>query len=318
MEILFSGYGIKDETIGLYHVDNDLNYKRLAYDSIASPAFMVSDGQFIFTSEKKNGITLYCYLIQNNKLVVYDTKEIPGSSITHLAYSKKNNLLIGCSYADGSFFSMGVDNGKFTTLYTYQKQIEDDRLSRCHCVFLNKEEDILGVVNIALDAIYFYDIKNGGLIEKNIINFPKGCGPRHSIYNHDDSLIYTMTEYSNEVIIADSKTGQIVQTISTIPNFDGATFGATLCFSKDNKYLYTSNRGEDTIAKFEVNPNGTLVYLNSYSCGGNHPRHMILTSDGKYIISCNKNSNNITFFDTLLEKIVLVIPFSSPTGVLEI
>ena len=58
--------------------------------------------------------------------------------------------------------------------------------------------------------------------------------------------------------------------------------------------------------------------MKSYSCGGKHPRHMIMSKDGKYIINCNKNSNNVTFFSVDDEKIVKEVTFFEPSGIIEI
>lgn len=314
MKFIISSYKTNGESIGIFEVENN-NYTKLSSADIAAPSFIVSANNYAYTYEKNNGMSLIAYRIENGNLVFSDKLAFPGVSATHLVYSEKNNTILGCSYADGAFFSAGVENGKFTKLYTYQKQIEDDRLSRCHCVFLNNEETILGVVNIALDAIYFYDIKGKEIVYKEEIQLPKGVGPRHAIYNQDNSLIYVMTEYSNEVIVINTNTKEIIQSISTVPNFQGETFGATLLFSKDNKFLYASNRGEDSIAKFEVLANGKLEYVNSFSSGGQHPRHMILSSDGKYILSCNKDGNNVAIIDLEKEKVVLSIPFENVSGV---
>lgn len=314
MKLIISSYKTNGESIVLYEIEGN-KYSKLSSVDILAPSFIVYNDGYAYTYEKSDKLSLYSYRINDNDIIFNDKLTIPGLSATHLVFSKKNNILFGCSYNDGSFFSAGVDNGKFICLYNYQKQIEDDRLSRCHCVFLNNVETVLGVVNIALDAIYLYDIIEKDLRYKDIIFLPKGVGPRHAIYNEDNSLIYVMTEYSNEVIVIDVKTKSIIDQVSTIPNFRETSYGATLLFSKDQKYLYASNRGEDTIVKFEVIDSGKLKYLNSFSCNGIHPRHMILSRDGNYIISCNKNSHNVSIIDLSTETEILSIPFNDVSGV---
>lgn len=314
MKLVISSYKTNGDSLGLFEVKGN-DYTKLSSVDILSPSFVVSDEEYVYTYEKSDKVTLYSYKIEDNALKVYDKTVIPGTSITHLTYSKKNNLLIGCCYADGTYFSIGLKGGKFGKLYTFSKQTEDSRLSRCHAVLLNKAETTVAIVNIALDQIYIYDILNNELKYNYVIDLPLGSGPRHAIYNEDNSKMYVITEYSNEMIIIDMITKKIMQKISTVPNFHGTTYGATLFFSKDNRYLYGSNRGEDSIAKFEVLKDGSLKYVNSFSCFGNHPRHMVLSKDGKYIISCNKNSNNVAVIDIEKEELVLDIPFENVTGV---
>lgn len=314
MKIVISSYKTNGDSLGLFEVKGN-GFSKLSSVDILSPSFVVSKEEYVYTYEKSDVVTLYSYKIEANNLKVYDKTVIPGTSVTHLAYSRKNNLLIGCCYADGTYFSIGLKNGKFGKLYTYSKQIEDKRLSRCHAVLLNKEETTVAIVNIALDQIYIYDILNNELKFKLVIDLPVGSGPRHAIYNEDSSLMYVITEYSNEMIIIDMETNKIIQKTSTVPNFKGTTNGATLFFSKDNKYLFGSNRGEDSIAKFVVFEDGSLKYVKSFSCFGNHPRHMVISKDGKFIISCNKNSNNVAVINIEKEELVVDIPFENVTGV---
>ena len=41
----------------------------------------------------------------------------------------------------------------------------------------------------------------------------------------------------------------------------------------------------------------------------------ILSSDGKYILSCNKDGNNVAIIDLEKEEVVLSIPFENVSGV---
>lgn len=316
MKFIFSGYLKNGETIALYNVSRNTKFRRLDYHSISNPSYVVEGDGYIYTYEKTSVIYLHSYLIKDEEMITIAKQEVPGTNITHLQYSPKHKILYGCSYQDGTFFAIKVSEGQFGELVTYQKQINDNRLSRCHQVILNNDESELAVVNIALDAIYFYDISDGKVRYKDIIALPEGCGPRHGIYK--DDLLYIITEYSNEVHVINRNTKETLQVLSTIPNFKGVSYGATLFFSDDGKLLYCSNRGEDSIAVFNVLENNLLTYDHSFSVGGKHPRHMILTKDNHYLVSCNKDSNNITIINLAREEVVATIPFGEPTGVIEV
>ena len=314
MKFVISSYNRNGNSICLFEFkDNEL--KKLSCSDVAAPSFIVRDKQYLYTFEKMDKMRLLSYQIVKDKLVLNDTFIIPGTGITHLAYSKKNKMLLGCSYGDGTFFSVGVENGMFTKVYTYSKQIEDDRLSRCHCVLLNKNQTNVAIVNIALDEVYLYDIVKRMLVFKDIIKLPDGVGPRHAIYNCDNSFMYIISEYSNEIFVVSMETKNISQRISTVYKFTKKTNGATLLFSKNEKYLYASNRGEDSIAKFKVLDSRMLEYVNSFSCGGFHPRHMKLSEDGGFIISCNMHSDNVAIIDLKTQQVIKEIPFTEASGV---
>ena len=117
-------------------------------------------------------------------------------------------------------------------------------------------------------------------------SLPKGIGPRHGLIN--DGIIYFVTEYSNEVY-ALGQDNKILRSSKTITT-DCTSYGATLII-KDG-IVYCSNRGEETIALFDIN---TFKYLKSYPVYGKHSRHMINYED--YIITFNKNSDNVVIID---------------------
>ena len=80
-----------------------------------------------------------------------------------------------------------------------------------------------------------------------------------------------------------------------------------------NGFIYASNRGEETIATFKVLKDRTIEYVGSFSCNGNHPRHMIEFNG--LIINCNKNSNNVSIIDIDNEKEIASFEFPKPSGV---
>lgn len=318
MKLIITGYEQEQPTFGYFILGKDFHERVIAQKELSFPSFIINDKSMLFTFQKEQETSLLSLIVEKNEVFEKDHIVIPGGKPTHLVYSVKQQVLFGCSYADGTIFSARCIEGRFGELLTYQKQIQQNVKSYCHCVLLNQKEDQIAVINIATDQVLFYNINNGVLIEDKILQLPLGVGPRHGIYNQDCSLLYLVTEYSNEVFVVRMSDFIIIQRISTIPNYHEVSYGATLLFSKDYLHLYVSNRGEDTIAKYIVTPNGLLKYVHSFSCGGKHPRHMILSKDGKYIVSCNKNSNQVAIIDLRTEEVIANIPFLSPSGIVEL
>jgi 6-phosphogluconolactonase len=189
---------------------------------------------------------------------------------------------------------------------------------------LNNEQDELITINIALDQILCYQLTQGVPSLANIIPMPKDVGPRHAIYSADEAYLYVITEYSNEIFVYENETRELLQRISTLRSeYRGISNCSTLCTSKDGKYLYAANRGADTITQFSVTSGGRLNFLQDYSCGGKHPRHMILTKKGDLLIICNQHSNHVVAY--IVEEVsgrlgekVFELEFLSPSGVLEV
>ena len=90
------------------------------------------------------------------------------------------------------------------------------------------------------------------------------------------------------------KNGKIIQNISTIPyNLSYKSTASAIEIYK-NKYIYTSNRGHDSIAIFEILQGGILKRNNIVSTMGKTPRHFCISKDILYI--ANQDSNNISVF----------------------
>ncbi len=289
MQLVVSSYNKEKPSLSLYEIDlKNKTHVVLDEKYLNAPSFVIEGDGYIYTYSKEK-IKLVSYKKENNKLILIDEISIPGSTLTHLAYSKKHQSLYAASYADGAYLKVEVKDGIFSNLI-YRLQ---ENNSKCHHVALSKNEDNIYVTNISLDEIFIYDFN---LNYKESYILPNGVGPRHLIII--DEYLYVVTEYSNEVIVLNNK-GEIIQRISTINDYKKESFGATII--EMDGYIYVSNRGMDTIAIYKLN-NYHLTFIKMIPSFGNHSRHMIKTSDKKYIISFNKNSNRISFINIEFER----------------
>jgi 6-phosphogluconolactonase len=87
------------------------------------------------------------------------------------------------------------------------------------------------------------------------------------------------------------------QTLSTLrEGFTGKSFCADVHISKNEDFLYGSNRGENTIVTYKIAENGTLALAGHFDCGGNWPRNFVIDPSGKYILVACERSGNIAMF----------------------
>jgi 6-phosphogluconolactonase len=335
MEFILSGYGEKPKTtIAGYSFKEDGLNKEVAtielkwQDSIPNASFVCEGDDFLFTiTEADDYAHVYLYQRTVSGYQRLDDRRLEGGALCHITYSTKNKALFGACYGTGTLFALRVIDGKFGELLFHEVQLGVDTtaLSRAHCVLLNQDETELVVVNIALDQIYFYKVHSGSLFQSQILEVPKGVGPRHALLSKDESLLYVITEYSNEILVyRNNGEKQLLQRISTLAeDYIGTSYCSTLCFSKNGAFLYAANRGADTIALFKIQEDGMLIKGKEYDCGGYHPRHMIVSQEGSYLIVCNQNSDNVTIFELdsrsgdLNNKVASIL-FPAPSGVHEI
>jgi 6-phosphogluconolactonase len=86
-----------------------------------------------------------------------------------------------------------------------------------------------------------------------------------------------------------------IQTITTLPkDFAGTNTTAEIAVDAKGQYLYVSNRGNDCIAVFGIDPdNGKLEPLEWVPSGGKTPRNFAIDPTGGWLFAANQDSNNI-------------------------
>ena len=106
---------------------------------------------------------------------------------------------------------------------------------------------------------------------------------------------------------AERGTMNCVQTAATLPNdYVGVNKAAAIDVHPTGKYVYVSNRGANLITVFAISSRAILpekgeagVVLNAvqhFPSGGDFPRHIGLTPDGRYLLSCNKKTHALCVF----------------------
>src|SRR5262249_58734896 len=88
------------------------------------------------------------------------------------------------------------------------------------------------------------------------------------------------------------------QQISTLPPvFTGRNTTAEIQIDKSGRFLYVSNRGDDTVAMFAVDTTkGTLTLREFFPALGRTPRNITIDPSGRHLFVSNQGSNNVVVF----------------------
>jgi 6-phosphogluconolactonase len=129
-----------------------------------------------------------------------------------------------------------------------------------------------------------------------------GSGPRHVAFSSAGKFMYVLSEMDSTVTVFanDAKeTFRSIQRVSALPaGFSGENDAAEIAMHPSGKFLYTSNRGDDSIAAFAVDrETGKLTFLQRASSGGKAPRNFALDPTGKRLLVANQQSGNIVEFE---------------------
>ncbi|MET0625680.1 MAG: lactonase family protein [Pyrinomonadaceae bacterium] len=175
-----------------------------------------------------------------------------------------------------------------------------------HCVLLDRANRFAYSCDLGTDKVmvYRFDANVGSLTPNAPPSFSAkpGAGPRHLVFHPKGRFVYVLNELDSTVsaLAHDAARGTLreLQTVSALPaGFSGANTGADIHFTPDGKFLYSSNRGHDSIACFAVNARtGGLRLIGHTPAGGRTPRNFVIDPSGRFLLVANQKSDNIVTF----------------------
>ncbi len=230
----------------------------------------------------------------------------PYGGPCYISMSPDSGFLFVASYPNGSVAVVKLDeNGipqTITDTILFSKSAPDK--SHAHMMKSDPSGKNIYVTDLGLNKItvYNFDTASGklNLLENGTVLLPEGSGPRHFDFNADGSKMYVINELGKTIMVFNNDYTEGLKLLQTVPTvregFISDNYCADIHIGKDGKYLYGSNRGENTIVTFRINADGTLALAGHTSCGGNWPRNFTIDPSGKYILVGNQKSDTISVF----------------------
>lgn len=295
---------------GVYQIELDNDKKQLQnahlVAKIESPTYLAESEQHMLYAVDRN--------MDNPDLrggvAVFDMNQLPakllqenietGTSDAYVSIDKERQLVYTANYHMG-----------YVSVYKIQP---DGTL---------KIADRLIVCDLGTDKVNIYDVADDGkLTEVSEFNNIPGFGPRNIEFNPETNKGYLVGELSSMVAVLDydPQTAKLTlsQSQSTIPSdwteHNGA---AAIKISADHRFVYISNRGNDSIVVFKILVDGNLQKVQLISTEGEFPRDFNFNADQSMIIAVNQNSDNATLYERDAEtgKLTLIQKdFAVPEG----
>jgi 6-phosphogluconolactonase len=248
----------------------------------------------------------------DGNLTFLNTRPTGGTAPCHLTLDPSGKWLFVANYGSGnvSVFPLNEDGtiGESTDLIQHHgKGTNPERQEgpHAHQVVFDKNHDLLFVNDLGLDKVFMYRFNHttGKLSPASPPWFrtPPGFGPRHLAIGKKGKTIYVLGEMASSVSVFTFSPGsqpEEIQEISMLPEeFNGENTGAEIVLSPDGKFLFASNRGDNSLAEYSIDPGSGKLKLNHfYSSGGIDPRFFCFDPTGKYIFSANQTSENIIVY----------------------
>jgi 6-phosphogluconolactonase len=175
-----------------------------------------------------------------------------------------------------------------------------------HSIDLSHDNHFAMVDDLGLDEllVYKFDSAKGSLTPNDppFAQVDAGAGPRHFVLRPDGKFAYVLAEMGHTVTVFsnDATSGKLqsLQTVTTLPkDFKGRNDDAEVQVHPSGKFLYASNRGDDSIAIYAIDGSkGTLTQVGIVPTGGKEPRSFEIDPTGTLLFAENQKSDNIVVF----------------------
>jgi 6-phosphogluconolactonase len=264
-------------------------------------------------TEPGNTVSAFAMDTKTGKLRFLNRVSSKGIGPCHIAIDKTGKFLAVGNFGSGSVATLPIHSdgslGEASAFIQHVGKSVDPVAQagpHAHCVAFSPDNRFLVVADRGLDKIMVYRFDHStGALEPNdppFVATKPGEGPRHLAFNPNGKYLYVITELKSNLITFeyDAAHGSLkeVQSISALPaGFSGRSSSAEIQVDRTGKFVYGSNRGDESIGVFAIDPgNGTLTPVEFDSTQGKTPRNFSIDPTGDYLIAANQNSATVVVF----------------------
>jgi 6-phosphogluconolactonase len=322
--IAFVGtYTSKTNSKGIYAFRYDAGMGKLTPLGVAAetadPSFLAvhPNRKYLFAvneSGKNSMVSAFALDAKSGKLTLLNQVPALGEDPCYIAFDKTGKYALIANYTSGSIavFPILADGklGDHTALVqdkgTLGPNKERQEGPHAHWTEPTPDNRFLLVADLGLDEVLVYKFDAAhGTVSPNEPPFAKlhaGAGPRHIAMDPKGKFVFVASELNSTVTAFsfNALEGSLkqIKAVTTLPSgFSGRNDVAEIALHPKGKFLYVSNRGNDSIAIFSVaSGKRILTPIGTIPTGGKEPRHFALDPSGNFLFAENQFSDSIVVF----------------------
>ena len=286
----------------------------LAFDPTKTHLYSSGEIRLPGVTPAQGGITAYRVEPESGKLAFLNQEPTGAGATTHLVVDATDSMVISCNYNSGYECSLPILKdgliGKQNSFIQHTGPLgpNKDRQNQVHAhsVTLSPDNRFVMCCDLGTDQVVVCKVDPAtASITPHTPAFasaPSGVGPRHSKFSDDSKFFYVANEMGGSVstYAYDKEKGvlKLLTTDSTLPeNFKELNTVAEIRIHPNQKFVYVTNRGHDSIAVFARDEKtGLLKRIQIIGCEGKHPRNFNISLDGNWLLVANRDTNNIASF----------------------
>ena len=315
--------GIKSKGVYVSRFDTasgELSAPTLAAESV-NPAYLAIEPnhRFLFAvnetdhfnGQASGSVTAFRLDALTGKLEFLNQQPSGGTSPCHISVDCTGKYVLVANYNSGSVAVFPVQANGFiapptAVIQHHGSGVNQQAMPRAHYIAMDAANSRVFACDLGLDKVMIYLLNeaNGELVPNEIpwIELKPGSGPRHMAFSPDGRHVYVINELDSTLtaFTSNPEHGALneIQTVSTLPeDFHGKNTCAEVAVHPSGRFVYGSNRGDDSIVVFAVDaPSGRLDFVERQPTRGKIPRCFAIDPTGQYLIAANQDSDSIVVF----------------------
>jgi len=261
-----------------------------------------------FEGQKTGAVSAFAIDPKTGDLTLLNQQSSEGAGPCHLVVDKTGRNALVANYGGGTVAVLPIGpDGRLKPASSVRahegsgpNKGRQDK-PHAHGIYLDAAERFAFSPDLGADRVFVYrfDAAKGTLEPHGAAALDPGAGPRHLAFHPAGKFLYTINELLSTVsaFSYDASKGALapLQTVSALPaGFSGTSWTAEVALSADGRFLYGSNRGDDSLAVFRVDAaTGRLTAAGHAPVGGKNPRHFTIDPTGRWVLAAHQGSGTI-------------------------
>jgi len=292
-----------------------------AVAGLTNPSYLAVDPQrrFLYTVQEMEAhadqpggaVSGFAIDPHTSALKQINTQPTHGIHPCYVSIDQNGRWLMVANYGSGNVCVLPIEAngalGPATAVIQHSGSSVDPERQKgphAHSIMVDPSNRFVLAADLGLDQIVVYqlDDEHGLLTEHHRADLPPGAGPRHLTFHPSGKYLYCMNELDSTITVfsydAGKGTLRELQTVGTLPDgFAGSNSGADIHVHPAGRYLYSSNRGHDSIAIFALDEaTGMLQPAGHVATGGRTPRNFAIDPTGTFLFAANQATDTVVSF----------------------
>jgi len=248
------------------------------------------------------------------QLSLLGTQDAKGKNGVRLGVDASDKFVVCANYASGTVAvlptkadgSLGPITDLAVLKGTPGPHPTEQASSHPHDIVFDPRGRFIVVPDKGLDATFVFslDAASGKLVPAappSVASRP-GAGPRHADFHPTKPYAYLLNELDSTITTYrfDGERGALtpLQIITTLPpNFTGNSTTSEIVVAASGRFVYASNRGDDSLAIFAIDEaGGSLSRVGWEPTQGKTPRFFAIEPSGAVLYAANMDSDTIVAF----------------------